>query len=196
MQPDLVKVATDAGFPHPENIIMMFIGGSHLHGVKLDGTDDMDVYGVFLERPESIIGLDKMEHFVTSTAKQGDKNGPNDTDIIMYSLRKWIRLAISGNPTALQFLFATPAFNTPVWNLIAWERHRMISADHAKKYLGYARSQLDRLLGIRGQKNVKRPELEGIHGYDTKYASCVVRILVEGVELITTGRISFPCILL
>jgi hypothetical protein len=37
---------TDYGFPYPEDLILTFIGGSQLHGAKLDGKDDTDWYGV------------------------------------------------------------------------------------------------------------------------------------------------------
>ena len=193
MQPDLVKVATDAGFPHPENIIMMFVGGSQLHGIKLEGTDDTDIYGVFLETPDSLLGLKKMEHFVSSTSGQHEKNVTGDVDIVLYSLRKWIKMAINGNPTAINFLFAEPALITPAWVSIRKHRYSMISSDHAKHYVGYATSQLARLLGTKGQKNVNRKALEGIHGFDTKYALHVLRILIEGIELMQTGVITFPC---
>ena len=37
-----------------------------------------------------------------------------------------------------------------------------------------------------------RPELVAEHGYDTKYAMHALRLGMQGVELLTTGRISLP----
>src|ERR1700693_5014639 len=40
------------GFPEDRaDIIHAFVGGSALHGVKLKGRDDTDVYGIYIEKP-------------------------------------------------------------------------------------------------------------------------------------------------
>lgn len=36
------------------------------------------------------------------------------------------------------------------------------------------------------------PELVAVHGYDTKYAMHAVRLGVQGVGLLTTGRVTLP----
>jgi hypothetical protein len=36
------------------------------------------------------------------------------------------------------------------------------------------------------------PELVALHGYDTKFAMHALRLGVQGVELLTTGRITLP----
>jgi hypothetical protein len=36
---------TQYGFAYQENLIQAFIGGSQLHGAKVEGTDDTDWYG-------------------------------------------------------------------------------------------------------------------------------------------------------
>jgi hypothetical protein len=52
---------------------------------------------------------------------------------------------------------------------------------------------MDRLMGKKGRgKKGQRPELEEKHGYDTKAAMHVVRILYEGLELMNTGKITLP----
>ena len=37
-----------------------------------------------------------------------------------------------------------------------------------------------------------RPELAAVHGYDTKFAMHALRLGLQGVELLTTGRITLP----
>lgn len=49
-----------------------------------------------------------------------------------------------------------------------------------------------RLTGERGQKGIHRPELEEVYGFDTKYAMHMLRLGFQGVELLTTGRLSLP----
>ncbi len=57
-----------SGFDRPESVIHLFIGGSELHGAKVGATDDLDLYGVFLDPPETVLGLSPRRHFVWSTA--------------------------------------------------------------------------------------------------------------------------------
>jgi hypothetical protein len=53
-------------------------------------------------------------------------------------------------------------------------------------------AQRQRLVGERGQKRVKRPELEERYGFDTKYAAHILRLGLQGIELLTTGRLTLP----
>jgi hypothetical protein len=68
----------------------------------------------------------------------------------------------------------------------------LLSRRAGRGYLGYLGGQKERLLGTRGQRNVNRPELVEAHGYDTKYAMHALRIAHQGIELLTTGRITLP----
>ena len=54
-------------FPYQQNLFMAFLGGSQLHGAKVKGTDDTDWYGVFIEPPDKMIGLERDEFFVYTT---------------------------------------------------------------------------------------------------------------------------------
>ena len=40
--------------------------------------------------------------------------------------------------------------------------------------------------------HTNRPELVAVHGYDTKFAMHALRLGVQGIELLTTGRITLP----
>ena len=171
---------------------MAFIGGSQLHGAKLEGTDDTDWYGVFIEPPEKMIGLERDEFFVYTTGGKKGGNGPQDVDICLYSLRKWAGMAAKGNPSALHFVFATPQFSSEAWSEIVRNRAVFLSKYHLQPFLKFADDQMDRLCGKKGQKNIHRVALEEKHGYDTKYAMHVIRLYLEGKEYIETGKITLP----
>src|ERR1700741_254462 len=98
---DLLKHIADSGFPHMSRLIHVFVGGSELHGAKVQGTDDLDIYGAYIEPPDLVLGLESLPHYVWSTAGNDRRNGPADIDVTLYSLRKWAGLACKGNPTAL-----------------------------------------------------------------------------------------------
>src|SRR4051812_45012804 len=65
---DLMQHVRESGFPFPERMVHLFVGGSELHGAKVHGTDDLDIYGVYVEPPELVLGLESFPHFVWSTA--------------------------------------------------------------------------------------------------------------------------------
>jgi predicted nucleotidyltransferase len=115
---DLIQHVTESGFPYTGRLIHLFVGGSELHGAKVQGTNDVDIYGVYVEPPELILGLETLPHFVWSTSGNDRRNGPNDVDITLYSLRKWAALACKGNPTALHFLFSPGVLKSAVWSEI------------------------------------------------------------------------------
>jgi uncharacterized protein len=190
---DLLRHVERSGFPHTRDLIHLFIGGSELHGAKLGGTDDIDVYGLFIEPAERALGLVPLEHFVWSTAGDDRRNTADDVDVTLYSLRKWARLAVKGNPTALHFLFAPNALVHPAWNRIVAARAAFLSRSCAPAFVGFADAQLKRMTGERGRgKKGQRPEIEAKFGYDTKAAMHTLRLLYECRELMTDGRITLP----
>jgi len=169
--------------------------GSGLHGTAIDGQDDRDEMGVCIEPPEYVIGLKRFEQYIFRTQPEGMRSGPGDLDVTVYSLRKWMRLALDGNPTVLLPLFV-PQHEVVEINELGRElrdRPELFASRVAgKRFLGYLRSQRDSLLGLRAGRHTNRPELEAVHGFDTKFAMHMVRLGVQGVELLQTGRITLP----
>ncbi|SMD20338.1 Predicted nucleotidyltransferase [Kibdelosporangium aridum] len=58
------------------------------------------------------------------------------------------------------------------------------------RFIGYLRSQRAGMLGLKRHTN--RPELIEKYGFDAKYAMHMVRLGVQGVELLETGKITLP----
>ena len=180
------------GFPYGDNLLMTYLGGSHAHGAKIEGSADTDWFGVFVEPAAKLMGLDAYEHFVHTTGGKDGGNGPDDVDICFYSLRKWAKLAAQGNPSSLQFMFAAPHYKHPLWDYIKWKREAFLSRGHVRPFLGFADDQMKRLFGEKGQKNCHRKESEEKFGYDTKYAMHVIRLYGEAKELMEKGWITYP----
>lgn len=190
----LLELVRLSGFQQPESLIHLFIGGSELHGAKVGQTDDTDIYGIYIEGPEHALGLDPQEHFVWSTAGDERRNGPDDVDVTLYSLRKWAAMAAKGNATALHFLFAEPQeIAGDTWRQIQKNRNVFLSRSSARQFLGFANDQFQRLTGEKGRgKKGQRPEYIGKFGYDTKAAMHGLRLLYECMELMSQGRITLP----
>jgi uncharacterized protein len=190
---DLLKQVVESGFPFPDSLIHLFVGGSELHGAKVHGADDLDIYGIYIEPPELVLGLDSMPHFVWSTAGNERRNGPKDVDITLYSLRKWAGLASKGSPTALHFLFTRGAIRSKTWSKILTHKEVFLSRSCVPQFLGFADAQLKRVTGQKGRgKKGQRPELEEKYGYDVKAGMHVLRLLYECQELVSTGKITLP----
>jgi predicted nucleotidyltransferase len=191
---DLLQHVKESGFPFPERLIHLFVGGSELHGAKVHGTDDLDIYGIYIEPPEMILGLESLPHFVWSTAGDDRRNGPHDVDVTLYSLKKWAGLACKGNPTALHFLFAEGVVRNPIWAQIVANKQGFLARGCVKQFLGFADDQLKRMAGKKGRgKKGQRPEIEKEFGYDVKAAMHTLRLLYECKEIVLQGTITLPC---
>lgn len=173
--------------------------GSSLHGVRLEETGDRDEFGVCLEYPTYWAGLERFDTYAWRTAKDGEKSGPEDTDLQIHSLRKYMQLALKGNPTIIQTLYIPPDkmikdhhghwLNYAAISSLA---PKIVSRRAGSAFLGYLIAQKQRMTGLRGQKNVNRPELVEKYGYDTKYAFQALRLGWQGIELLRTGLIKLP----
>ncbi len=165
-----------------------------MHGAKVGATDDLDIYGVFLDPPPVVLGLETRKHFVWSTATDDRRNGPEDVDLTLYSLRRWAQLAAKGNATALHFLFAdATASSDGLWQMVQMQRELFISKQSAAQFLGFAGNQLRRITGEKGRgAKGRRPEYEGAFGYDTKAAMHCLRLYLECIELMRFGTITLP----
>lgn len=191
--PEQIKQAVrTSAFEYPDSVIHAFAGGSHLYGTATENSD-LDIYGVFVEPKTSIFGLDLYEHF-QSKNDNTKRNDKDDIDVKLYSLRRWTELAAKGDPTCLGFMFAKGCNPHLGWDWYVNEARPLLVAKSAvNRYKGFVTAQMARLLGEKGRgKHGQRPELEQIHGYDTKAAAHAVRLVEEGIELMQTYQITYP----
>lgn len=178
------------------NEILRSIVGSGVHGIAIEGTDDHDEMGVYIEPPEWILGVEKhREDYVWRTQPEGVRSGHGDTDLVLYSLRKYLRLAIKGNPTAMLPLYA-PAESvvvlTPLGEELRELRAAFLSRLAVERFLGYMRSQHERMLGQSKRNVPNRPELIEAYGWDVKYGSHALRLAHQGFEIASTGNLTLP----
>jgi hypothetical protein len=133
-------------------------------------------------------------HFVWSTASDERRNGPEDVDLTLYSLRRWASLAAKGNATALHFLFAgATAVSDSIWAQVQESAGLFLCKRSAEQFLGFADNQLRRITGEAGRgMHGRRPEYECVHGYDSKAAMHCLRLYFECIELMRDGTITLP----
>jgi hypothetical protein len=174
--------------------ILRVLVGSGVHGTAIEGQDDRDEMGLCVEPPEHVIGLRTFEQYVYRTQPEGVRSGPGDLDLTVYSLRKWTRLAMAGNPTVLLPLFVPDEHVVeiaPLGRALRATPDLVVSRVAAGRFAGYLRNQRSKLLGEH-PSGTNRPELIDRYGFDTKFAMHMVRLGLQGVELLESGRISLP----
>lgn len=211
------------GFPHvhaseearrlaEQGLILRVQVGSGTHGTAISGQDDRDEMGICLEPQRFVTGLARVPAGTESGAAQvpfeqyerhtawdrpgglAERSGAGDLDVIVYTARKWARLALGGNPTVLLPLFVPDeevVFRDAAGAELTANADRFVSRLAGDRFLGYLRSQRAAMTGEKGA-HTNRPELVAVHGYDTKFAMHALRLGLQGVELLTTGRITLP----
>jgi hypothetical protein len=186
--------------------------GSGVHGTAISGQDDRDEMGICLEPPEYVTGVSRVPRGTGEGAAQvefeqyqrhtvwdrpgglSNRSGAGDLDVVIYAARKWCRLALAGNPTVLLALFVPDSdvvFRNRYGVELVENAHRFVSKLAAARFIGYLRAQRAAMTGESGA-HTNRPELVALHGYDTKFAMHALRLGIQGVELLTTGRITLP----
>jgi len=215
--------ALPPGFDHPHaseearaiaeaGLILRVQVGSGVHGTSISGQDDRDEMGICLEPARFVTGLARVPAGIDAGDREvefeqyqrhtvwdapgglANRSGAGDLDVVVYSARKWCRLALDGNPTVLLLLFVPDeevVFRNEVGAELVANASRFVSRLAADRFLGYLRSQKAAMTGEVGA-HTNRPELVATHGYDTKFAMHALRLGVQGVELLSSGRITLP----
>ena len=215
--------ALPPGFEHPHaseearrlaeaGTILRAQVGSGVHGTSIGGQDDRDEMGICLEPPRYVTGVARVpaglgadgatvefEQYQRHTVwdQPGgltNRSGAGDLDVVIYSARKWARLALQGNPTVLLLLFVPDdevVYRNEAGAELTANADRFVSRLAADRFLGYLRSQKEAMLATSGA-HTNRPELVAHHGYDSKFAMHALRLGFQGVELLTTGRLTLP----
>lgn len=115
-----------------------------------------------VEPPQFVTGLAKesngihgrgpsvrLEQYERHTARDrpggvANRSGGGDLDVIIYSARKWARLALAWNPTVLLVLFVPDEeviFRNEAGAELVGNAHRFVSRLAAGRFLGYLRGQ-------------------------------------------------------
>ena len=119
------------------NVIYKYIRGSHAYGLqKPDGTSDIDTAMVYIEPIEQLMGLGIGYQEQVSDARQ---------DNVAYSLKKFMNMLLSSNPTVLESLFIPERcvlYEHPIMTEIKKHRDKFITKACFKPFLGYSYEQI------------------------------------------------------
>jgi len=169
------------------NCILKGYRGSIAHGTYIPShIDDKDIMGVCVAPREYYIGLKNFEQY---EHKEGE------IDLLIYELRKYVRLLLKSNPNVLCLLWLSPnhyILKTEWGNRLLENRDIFISKQCYKSFTGYAYGQLRKMTHFtyRGYMGQKRKELVEKFGFDAKNAGHLIRLLKMGIELLSTGELN------
>lgn len=188
--------------PLPDNVVennpglglwsvLVAYRGSIAHGMFVPGTDphsvdDRDIMAVCLPPLNYYFGLKEFGSRGTQEIKQGE------WDIVVFELKKFIRLLSRGNPNVLAMLWLKPAHYlklTEIGRHLLAHRDLFVGRHVYHSFSGYAHSQLHRMthLAFKGYMGEKRKGLVEKFGYDTKNAAHLIRLLRMAIEFLKDG---------
>ncbi|EQA7786732.1 DNA polymerase beta superfamily protein [Acinetobacter baumannii] len=136
------------------HLIMQTLFGSKLYGTDTPSSD-LDIKGVFIPHGKDIIMGTGKDHYEMNTGDSSSKNTSADTDLEMFSLQYFIKMAVKGETIALDMIH-TPSScivdydNIEPWDFIYQNRSRFYTTD-MKAYLGYVKKQAAKY-GIKGSR--------------------------------------------
>ena len=133
------------------NIILLTFGGSHSYGTNTDDSD-VDIRGIAIERKNEILGLSNFEQFTN-----------NQTDTIIYALRKVINLMLNCNPNVIEMLGVKEDhlfILTEEGKLLRDNMNLFLSKKVINSFGGYATAQLRRLQNSLARDNYPQIEKE------------------------------------
>ncbi len=216
-------------------MILRVLAGSRAHGLATPDSDT-DTRGACIPPERYLIGLSAFE-------QHADEHG----DHVTYTLGKFVRLALDGNPNILETLYTDERHvrhATVAGRRLRDARGLFLTRTVGERFVRYAGDQLSRVErhhrwlvdppagvpnpqewggvrdqgrwrfptidaerghraalqhwqqyeGWRANRNPARAELEARHGYDTKHAMHLCRLLAMGREILLDGvvRVARP----
>lgn len=175
---------------------MEVIMGSVAYGVSND-TSDIDIYGfcipdrsdVFPHTVGEIQGFgekhNRFEQFQQHHIQHPDK--PIEYDFTIYGIVKYFQLCMQNNPNMIDSLFVPRRcilYSTQVGELVRENRKLFLHKGAWPKFKGYAYSQLHKARNSVPEYGTKRRADYDIHGYSTKFAYHVVRLIGEVEQIL------------
>lgn len=134
---DIAEVEETSEPPFWEaNRILHVLCGSRAYGLETPESD-WDTRGVCIPPKRYLLGIERFEQHVSP-----------DDDHVVYSLEKFVRLALAGNPNVVETLFSEGEALlevTPLGEHLIANRDLFLSRRVGQRFCGYAREQLHRI---------------------------------------------------
>jgi uncharacterized protein len=190
---DLLRDHPDLG----EWCVLSGYRGSIAHGTYVPATDDTgiddkDVMAFCVPPLDHYYGL--AEFHSRGTHEIVSERDKTLWDIVVYEIRKALRLLKGGNPNVLSMLWLPDNLylkRTSAGQLLIDRREVFVGRHVYRSFTGYAVAQLRKMEAgqYKGWMGDKRKALVERFGYDTKNASHLIRLLRQGIEFLNDGEL-------
>lgn len=179
-----------------QNTIYKIRAGSSLYGT-ITPESDRDYVGIFIPDKDYVMGVFRCDRVILNEkVSAGNCNTSDDTDCTLYSLPKFFKLARDNNPNIVEIFFANHTatlFCNEFGQMIKDNYRLFISKKAYHTFKGYAYSQRMKMVSNAGKgRDVTRKALVDKFGFDCKFGSHLIRLLLECLELLVEGRIALP----
>lgn len=176
------------------NLIYKIRIGSTMYGTLTEISDE-DIGGIFIPDKEYVLGTKRCEQVeLSEKISKTVRNQKGDTDYVVYSLSKFIQLAIGNNPNIIEFFYAPEhciIFKNELAEELITNRDLFLSKKAYHTFKGYSYAQRRKLEVKRGNLT-GRMELVNEFGYDTKFAGHLIRLLYECLQILIEKNVTFP----
>lgn len=178
--------------------ILLAYRGSISHGMYIpsddpNSIDDKDLMGVCVPPLNYYFGLHGHYGQLGKGTKEIKEND-GEWDIVVYEVKKLIRLLGKGNPNVLSLLWVEDKHYihvSPEGQMLLDNRDLFVSKKVYAPFAGYATAQLKKMekSTFNGYMGERRKALVEKYGYDTKNASHLIRLLRMGIEFLDSGEL-------
>lgn len=151
--------------------------GSKLYNLVTSNSDE-DIRGIFIEPADVFFSLDTFDYYEDIAS-----------DTVLFSLRRFMQMALKNNPNTMDILFAhnsTWVTSTPEWAEIYRSRRHIISQKMISATKGFVYQEYTNWLK---DKTNRIDQLEK-YGYDGKMISHVMRLLFQAESVRHLGMYS------
>jgi len=159
--------------------------GSDAYGTTTKDSDN-DIRGILLPTIDESLSLKGLNDI---------RIKDSESDTVMYPLQKFFQLAQNSNPSVFEWLFV-PSHCIYIMEesakIIRNNRLLFLSKNIYKKFKGFAYSEFSSLTKLTGETGLKRREQILKYGYSPKNAMNCIRLLEQGIELLTTANLVMP----
>lgn len=159
-----------------DTTILRGIVGSTAYGLSTPESD-IDRIGIFMVPTMEYLG-----RWHEGEAKS-DSRVTKDPDIQMHEIGKYVRMAVQGNPTASELLWLDEYdIMDEYGKMLVDNRHEFLSQNARNRYVGYAWSQVERLL--------KRGDFDSdLKKRTRKHGRHCARLLIQAEHILRNGEL-------
>lgn len=165
------------------NLIIAGYGGSYAYGTNSDSSD-IDIRGIYVNPIDELLGI----------TPDSEQKIDTQTDTVIYSFHKMIKLLADCNPNTIELLGLRPQdylYLTEAGQLLLDNRQLFLSKKAIRTFGNYAASQLNRLVNKsgRGKDNLVGNEVRSINNALSSFSSRYKGYAGDysGIEVSTDG---------